>query len=152
VSLAGRNPGDAGMPRWQGLVDARWQSGVWDATWRMRYVGTQTEPCSDGYDGTRLGLSSLGLCSRPGYDAEGRPLLRPDGTPVRPENELDDVLYHDLQLRYEGLGDGVSLSLGVHNLFDAGPPVSTRSFSNSFDPTLYEVPGRFLYVAVGWQL
>ena len=43
----------------------------------------------------------------------------------------------------------MTFTFGIRNLFNKEPPSSTQQQLNSFDPTLYDVPGRFLYVRVG---
>jgi iron complex outermembrane receptor protein len=41
------------------------------------------------------------------------------------------------------------LSLGARNLFDKQPPIAMSAFANSYLPTFYRTPGRFLYTSVG---
>jgi len=36
----------------------------------------------------------------------------------------------------------------VNNLWDTDPRVSYTTFANSFDPSMYEIPGRFPYVRI----
>jgi outer membrane receptor protein involved in Fe transport len=43
-------------------------------------------------------------------------------------------------------GARTEVEVGVHNLLDRTPPISTQQVINSYDPTLYDVPGRFFYV------
>ncbi len=43
----------------------------------------------------------------------------------------------------------MTFTFGIRTLFNKEPPSSTQQQLNSFDPTLYDVPGRFLYVRVG---
>ena len=66
------------------------------------------------------------------------------------DNKLNRRLYTDFQIRWEtvGLGgreDGFGFALGVNNLFDKDPPACISCGLNNFDPTTYDVPGRYFY-------
>ena len=39
-----------------------------------------------------------------------------------------------------------SLSAGINNLWDAGPPVCVSCSLNGYDASNYDIAGRFLYV------
>jgi len=41
--------------------------------------------------------------------------------------------------------ESMRVSVGINNLFDTDPRVSYSTFANSFDPSMYEIPGRFVY-------
>ncbi len=53
--------------------------------------------------------------------------------------------YHDVQGNYKMDSIDTTFTLGVRNLFGKVPPSSTVQELNNFDPTLYDVPGRFVY-------
>ena len=53
--------------------------------------------------------------------------------------------YHDVQGNYKMDSINTTFTLGVRNLFAKIPPSSTVQELNNFDPTLYDVPGRFVY-------
>jgi iron complex outermembrane receptor protein len=53
--------------------------------------------------------------------------------------------YHDVQGSYNMDSIATTFSLGIRNLWNKEPPSSTVQELNNFDPTLYDVPGRFFY-------
>ena len=53
--------------------------------------------------------------------------------------------YHDVQGSYDMDSLKTTFTLGIRNLFGKVPPSSTVQELNNFDPTLYDVPGRFVY-------
>lgn len=63
------------------------------------------------------------------------------------DNRLNARLYIDLQLRFisQAFADRFGFALGVNNLFDKDPPGCISCGLNNFDPTTYDVPGRYLY-------
>ena len=63
------------------------------------------------------------------------------------DNKLDTRLYVDAQVRFtpSWLSDGLGFALGVNNLFDKDPPGCISCGLNNFDPTTYDVPGRYYY-------
>ncbi|MBA3512022.1 TonB-dependent receptor [Sphingomonas sp.] len=62
-------------------------------------------------------------------------------------NKLNSRFYTDLQLRFfaPSFADNFGFALGVNNLFDKDPPGCISCSLNNFDPTTYDVPGRYLY-------
>lgn len=61
-------------------------------------------------------------------------------------NKLNSRLYTDLQLRWFGIDqDRFGFALGVNNLFDKDPPGCISCGLNNYDPTTYDVPGRYFY-------
>ena len=133
----GENLGDVGFPRWKSNLDLTWAYGNWGASWQMRYIHHQDEGCGDSSDGDADSLSALDLCSSPfeEYYFDGS-----EGT-----NTLGSTTYHDVQVTYDTPWYNSRITLGVNNVTDKDPPISYSAFANSFDPTLYEVPGRFPY-------
>lgn len=127
-----------GVPRWKALTSLQWTRGNWRAEWDMRYISGLTEPCSDSFDGTPLSLTNLGVCSNPNY-----------ANNTLSTNYLGQTIYHDVQVNYSYDPAKMTFTFGIRNLFNKEPPSSTQQQLNSFDPTLYDVPGRFLYVRVG---
>jgi outer membrane receptor protein involved in Fe transport len=61
------------------------------------------------------------------------------------------TIYHDIQAGYAVDAWGMDFTLGIRNLFDKEPPISSVQELNSFDPSLYDVPGRFFYGRIGWK-
>jgi len=125
---------DRSFPKWRSTLDVIWTMGDWEGVWNVHYVHSYTENCSDGLTPS---FSELGMCSNP--------------DPVNPTNTLGSVVYNDVQLSYHFDGFGVGdtrVTLGIDNLFDRDPPVSTAAFSNSFDATQHRIPGQFYYARV----
>ncbi len=135
-SYAGRYEGGAAVnfPRVKSNAELAWSWENMKAAWNVRYVGTVTEDCYDGFDGD-LSLTALGLCSNPNAD---------DITASK--NELDATWYHDVQFTYTLARLGTDLTIGVDNLFDQDPPIGYSSFANSYDVTTYDTPGTFGYL------
>jgi iron complex outermembrane receptor protein len=63
------------------------------------------------------------------------------------DNKIKSMFYTDLQLRWHApsFSDNFGFALGVNNLFDVKAPACLSCDVNGFDPTTYDVPGRYLY-------
>ncbi len=63
------------------------------------------------------------------------------------DNKLNSRFYTDVQLRFfaPSFADNFGFALGVNNLFDKDPPGCISCGLNNFDPTTYDVPGRYFY-------
>ncbi len=68
--------------------------------------------------------------------------------------ELKERLYGDAQFvfRPSFLEQRLALTLGVNNLFDTDPPACFSCSLNNYDPTTYDVPGRFGYLRLSYGL
>jgi iron complex outermembrane receptor protein len=105
----------------------------------MRLIDGVTESCSDFLDGTANSLTALGLCSDPAP-------VEADST-----NRLGTTVYHDVQVGYdvgEIMGMDTTFKWGVNNLFDKAPPLCLSCSLNGYDASTYDVPGRYMYVAI----
>ena len=62
-------------------------------------------------------------------------------------NKLGSRLYTDMQARWNPdiWNETFGFAVGVNNLFDKDPPGCISCGLNNFDPTTYDVPGRYLY-------
>ena len=116
------------VPRIRTNLAVTWSYEDFTANWLVRFIGHTTELCS--IDGDVLDQQ---LCSDPSLEVGGTSY-----------NELDDMAYHDVSLGY-AVNDNLRITLGVNNLFDTDPEVSYSTFANSFDPSMYEIPGQFFY-------
>lgn len=138
TELAGAERGGTvfpfGVPRWKARGNLIWNYSNWRVEWDIRYISAMTEPCSDFLDGTALSLTNMGLCSNPNYTNNSLST-----------NHLGQTVYHDVQANYNYDPAKMTFTFGIRNLFDKNPPSSTQQQLNSFDPTLYDVPGRFIY-------
>lgn len=126
---------DGAIPRIQSNLRADWTRGDVSLGWGLRYVHHLSERCSDQFDNhPTLSLTALGLCSDP--DPSDPSLSR---------NKLGATTYHDAYAAWTrafGL-DGLQLSLSLNNVFDKDPRVCFSCALNGYDPSTYDVPGRF---------
>jgi iron complex outermembrane receptor protein len=85
------------------------------------------------WDGTALGASITGRYVSKLREADG--------------NVLKSRFYTDLQLRYTppSLNDRFGFAVGANNLFKTTAPGCNTCDINNFDPTMYDIPGRYLY-------
>jgi iron complex outermembrane receptor protein len=125
-----------GFPRFKSNLRLNWTYRNWSADLTARFISAITEPCSDSYDGTPLSLTNLGLCSNPDFKGNSKS-----------RNHLGATTYFDLQASYDWSVIDTTFTVGVRNLLDRPPPIA-HSVSNNFDPTLYNIPGRFPYVRI----
>ena len=65
---------------------------------------------------------------------------------------LDSRFYGDVQFTFRPswVGEKLGLTLGVNNVFDSDPPACFSCSLNNYDPTTYDVPGRFGYVRLSY--
>ncbi|MBR9783276.1 MAG: TonB-dependent receptor [Gammaproteobacteria bacterium] len=123
------------VPRLRTNLALTWMYDDWTANWLMRYIGNTTEACDFGRRADQNEQEQL-LCSDPSEEVGGDSF-----------NELEAMAYHDVSLAY-AVNDNLRITLGVNNLFDTDPEVSYSTFANSFDPSMYEIPGQFFYSRV----
>ncbi|WP_249340717.1 TonB-dependent receptor [Sphingomonas sp. 2SG] len=73
---------------------------------------------------------------------------------IAAENELKSRLYGDAQLQFRPswLDAKFALTFGVNNVFDKDPPACFSCSLNNFDPTTYDIPGRFGYLRLSYGL
>jgi len=69
-------------------------------------------------------------------------------------NTLQSRFYTDLQLRWAPMfaAKQFNFAVGANNLLNTKAPGCNTCDLNNFDPTMYDVPGRFLYVRAGVKL
>ncbi|MBB3474173.1 TonB-dependent receptor domain-containing protein [Sphingomonas sp. BK345] len=67
-------------------------------------------------------------------------------------NKLKSRFYGDVQLSFRPswLNEKIGLTLGVNNVFDTDPPACFSCSLNNYDPTTYDVPGRFGYARLSY--
>ena len=67
---------------------------------------------------------------------------------------LNSRFYTDAQLQFrpDFLDNRLAFSIGVNNLFDQDPPACFSCSLNNYDPTTYDVPGRFGYLRLSFGL
>jgi len=65
-----------------------------------------------------------------------------------PPHTMKAKFYTDLQLRYAptlGLASHFAIAVGANNLFNTKAPGCDTCDLNNFDPTMYDIPGRYYY-------
>jgi len=124
------NVGDTSVPAFKSQFDIDWTFADWEVTWRMRFVGAQAENCTtSGVPFTVYGPPCSNVISS-----------------ASATNVLGATTYHNVQIAYHLSEWDTRVTFGVQNIGDKQPPISLQAFANSFDPTVYEVPGRFPYL------
>jgi len=115
--------GTTSEPEWRANLQLRWQTGQWDTSTLVRYVG-ETEDLVGGREG--------GTCTIA------------EGGRVR---AVDSYTQVDLQTSYI-FDTGTRLSLGIRNVFEEEPPFSEIAAGGWpwFDQALYDITGRSFYV------
>lgn len=127
-----------GMPRWKANGNVTWTYGNWLVGWKLQFIGSMWETCSDQLDNTPNSFTNLGLCSKPNFQNN-----------ALSQNRLAPVLYHDLRTSYTFDSINTTLTFGINNVFGKNPPPQESAALNGYDPTVYRIPGRFYYASVG---
>ena len=73
---------------------------------------------------------------------------------ISAENRLGSRFYGDiqLQLRPNWWDEKLALTAGINNVFDKDPPACFSCSLNNYDPTTYDIPGRFGYIRLSYGL
>lgn len=124
-----------GFPKNKSNLSLNWNMGDWSALWRLRYISALIEDCT--------GYTQYGVCSDPNPDH-----LLYDGSGMVPTNHLGATTYDDASVSYSLDSINSVLTLGANNLFNKEPPVSYTAHNESFIPTIYDIPGRFVYFRI----
>lgn len=138
TQLAGTETGNpvGGYPKFRSEFDLAWSRGSWQLTFRMHYLSDLLESCGDGLDGTPQSFTNLGLCRYPDYQNN-----------AQSKNKLGAATWDDVQARYVFANNRTILHFGILNVFNKQPPIG-HSMADSFDTTLYPIPGRFPYISI----
>jgi outer membrane receptor protein involved in Fe transport len=134
--------GYTAIPEIKSNLDIYWSYGDWEAVWNMRYIGGMTESCYDGRTGA-VSLRRLGVCNLATDTTTASTLLD-----TQAENRLGATTYHDVQVSYFVDSFDTKVTFGLNNVFAKIPPYQYSAFANTFNPTLYELPGRFAYLRI----
>lgn len=132
INNAGRAFDRDVIPRVRSNLSLDWANGDWAASYLVRFIKGTTETCNFGNSAAQNAQEQL-LCSIPSETVGGASF-----------NRLGSMAYHDVSGSYQ-VTENMRVTLGVNNLFDTDPRVSYSTFANSFDPSMYEIPGRFVY-------
>lgn len=121
---------DSGIPRWRSTLRLNWALQPVTASYALRYLSALSEGCAGAQGFASCDDSNAG----------------PSGT-----NRLHSVLYSDVQASYTLPIKKYkpTITAGVNNLFQAGPPECLSCSLNGYDASNYDLPGRFAYVSAG---
>lgn len=136
IQFAGRAFDRVVLPRIRSNFQTVWTEGDLQVSWLVRYVHHTVENCPFN---AAIGEPE-NLCNNPVVDASGN--LGGLGS----TNTLSSSAYHDVQMQYNLADYNTTLQVGINNIGDKQPSPSFTTFANSFDPTMYDVPGRVWYV------
>ena len=123
--------GDGAFPKIKANINLNWSMGDWDAAWNMRYIGSMEEP-----------LAQADGCLANGGGQAECPNAWPNRNGFR---EIDDYLYHDLQVSYNVAAINTRFSVGMQNATDEQPPLIYTGFNADTDVRTYDTAGRFMY-------
>jgi outer membrane receptor protein involved in Fe transport len=137
ISLAGNGQVTGGIPKQRANINLSWIRGAWSASWNVEYISALREDCTDG----ALTVNPSSRC----------PLNIdfPFASGAVSGNHIGATFYHDVQATYHLDAFNTDFGLGIRNLFDKEPPIAMSAFANSYLPTFYRTPGRFLFASVG---
>lgn len=134
VERAGTELGspERGFIEFKSALAVDWFFDEFATNFTLRYQSSITEVCG----GSLFDFGQQALCSDPGPDSSN------PGA-----NEIGSRVYGDIQVAWTPhfLEDRATLAIGVNNLFDTSTPLCFSCDLNSFDGTLFPVPGRFGY-------
>lgn len=142
------------IPEIRSNLNLYWTFGDFEAVWRMRYLDETIEDCELG-NGGNPSQGAAWLRSNNGVEialcSNLDPATPSSGTTaqfnaLRHQNVLESALYHDMSFTYNLADFNAKVTVGGVNVLDEDPAVSFSTFANSFDPTMYDVPGSFWYV------
>ena len=125
---------ERGFVEFKSTLNVEWFKDEWAARLSFRHIGDMTESCGGL-------LPDFGLTSFCTND--------PD------TNKIDSSLWTDAQVTYapDLGGEGRwTFTLGVDNILDEDVPVCYSCDLNSFDGTLYPIPGPFWYFRTKFEM
>ncbi|HET7162357.1 MAG TPA: TonB-dependent receptor [Rhodanobacteraceae bacterium] len=116
--------GFGSYPRVRGQVNLDWQSGPWNASWRVQYIGAETAGSMNPAE-NQNGESGAQLFAF----------------------RIPNIVYNNAQVSYNVQPINTTLSFGVDNMFDKQPPIFTQSITLNADTDVgtYDVIGRFYW-------
>ncbi|MGV6852020.1 MAG: TonB-dependent receptor domain-containing protein [bacterium] len=124
---------EKGFFKYKSTVNLDWYKGDFSAGITFRYTDSLTENCAGALPDFEL----TDLCS----DAPNT-------------NKLDSAVFTDAQVTWNPDFDNQrwTFKVGAENLFDEDIPVCYSCDLNSFDGTLYPIPGAFYYVRASFKI
>ena len=136
TSIAGTGQVTGGVPKQRATVNLNWVYGDWSASWNVQYISGLIEDCS-----TMQTVNPASRCPLTiNFPFEAKAVQG---------SHIGATFYHDMQVTYHLDQWNTDFSVGVRNLLDKQPPIAMDSFANSYLPTYYRTPGRFLWASLG---
>ncbi len=127
--LAGLEIGspEAAYPKLKQNLTLDWIRNQYSASMTARYVDSVDETCTDS-------AKLLKACTGD-------------------KNKLDAVYYLDLSASYKPkrFNDSMKITFGINNLFDQKPSACYTCATSGFDETIYDIPGRFVFLRLTYQ-
>jgi outer membrane receptor protein involved in Fe transport len=120
-----------GYPKNKSILSLDYNYGNWFGNIKLRYISSLREDCT--------GFVQYGVCSDP------KPDHRNFAGALVPTNHLGATTYVDVHGAYNFPSIHTQIAFGVRNLLGRRPPPSYSAHNLSFDPTIYDIPGRLLY-------
>ncbi|WP_375429109.1 TonB-dependent receptor domain-containing protein [uncultured Sphingomonas sp.] len=123
-----------------------------NGTTTTRYTGTERGSPDQAYPRFK-GLATIDWAVGP-VTASVTGRFIDNVTEIQNSNELKERLYTDAQFifRPSVLTSRLALTVGVNNLFDKDPQACFSCSLNNYDPTTYDVPGRFGYLRLSYGI
>ncbi len=134
AGTAGTSNVTGGIPKQKANINLSWTYGDWSASWNVEYISHLIEDCTSATVVNPASRCPLHINF-------------PFESGVVAGNHIGATFYHDVQTTYHMDDLNTDFSLGIRNLFDKEPPIAMSAFANSFLPTFYRTPGRFLYAS-----
>ncbi len=139
------------LPRIKSNMTFDWSYGDWSANYQLRYIAGHDESC---------GLENTDLRPTNDPNAPGG-VVSPDfllcnlvgsgdvaDTDTWNENHIGGTTIHDASVSYHLSDYDTSFTLGIENLWDKTPPISTTAFANSYESGYYDGAGRYFWLSV----
>jgi outer membrane receptor protein involved in Fe transport len=116
--------GFGSYPRVRGQANLNWQSGPWNASWRVQYIGSETAGSLNPAENQNGESGSMLYAFR-----------------------IPSIVYNYAQVSYDIQPLNTTLSVGVDNVFDKQPPILTQSITlnANTDVNTYDTIGRFYW-------
>jgi iron complex outermembrane receptor protein len=115
------------IPRWQANLHATWERGDYLVGFNLQYIPSVTDPTADPSE------------TDPGFDADVESFYRLD-------------VFGRYTFRGVKWLDGLTLRLGVNNVFDRMPPLAGSSWTDAnADTATYGCLGRVIYVDASYK-
>ncbi len=133
-----------GLFKLKSNIGVNWSYGDWSVFYQARYISDYEESCdSDLNDDIVAADVPEGFLwcqyASPVENNEDGELNR---------RHIGGVTYHDLQTQYHLADYDTTFTLGIQNLFDKTPPLSSLAFANSFNSSYYDGAGQRWYFSV----